>query len=293
MTENFASSKPSKWRFIPETLLYLAIFLLAQLVVSLLLCLPYSLAVLSGELTENVSITEATEILTEKLYSDFLPVYTPVISVASTLIGLGTLWLIFRKKDPPAFRSLGFTKPEKNTVVFSLPLALGLQIFFSLAIGLILTLPGMEKTLERMNDYSAALEGPDKLFSAFALVIAAPLNEELFFRGAIMRSMEKCALNPVAAVVIQAVLFGAFHELPIRMLYAIPLGLVLGILRLRSRSILPCLALHALFNCSAYWEEVFPVESTAACVTLIVFSAAVVAVSLWLLLKKPEEKNAA
>ena len=288
-----AAPKKIGWRFIPETLLYTAIFLFAQLVVSLLICLPYSLALISGALTENVSINEATRILTEKLYTEFLPTYTPIISIASTVLGLGVLFLILRKTDAHVFGNLGFTRPEKNAVVYTVPLGLGLQIFFSLVIGTILALPGMEETLRRMTEYSAALEGPDRLLSAFALVVAAPVNEELFFRGAIMRSMEKSALSPVAAVVIQALLFGVFHELPLRMLYAFLLGLILGLLRVKSRSILPCLVLHAVFNCCAYWEELFTVVSPAAVIVLLILSALVVAVSLWLIMRKKESPDEA
>ncbi|MBQ9545179.1 MAG: CPBP family intramembrane metalloprotease [Clostridia bacterium] len=304
MTENRIPSpavpeepaKTPRWRFIPDTLIYLAIFLFSQLLVSLLLCLPYSMALISGELTENVSINEATQILTEKLYSEFLPVYTPIISIASTVIGLGALWLILRKTDPPALKNAGFTKPEKNTVIYSLPLALALQIFFSILLGAILAMPGMEDTLRQMNDYSSALEGPDKILSAVALVIAAPLNEELFFRGAIMRSMEKSSLNPFAAVIIQALLFGVFHELPIRIFYATLLGVILGIVRIKSRSIVPCLVLHALFNCCAYWEEAFSDETASLIlssapvqIALFVFSALIITSCLILLFRKKEQ----
>ncbi len=278
--------KKIDWLFIPETLLYLALFLAAQLLVSFVFYLPFMLAQLSGELGENISLTESWRLLYDKTYSDFLPVYTPIISIVSTVLGVGILWLIFRKKDAPAIKNLGFVKPEKSVTVFALPLALGLQIFFSVFIDALLTLPGMAETARQMSEYSSALEGPDKLLSAFALVVGAAVNEEIFFRGAIMRSMDKRGVNVAAAVIIQAVLFAVCHELPIRMLYAFPLGLALGLLRVKGRSILPCLVLHATFNCCAYWENVFPVVPVWGKIALAVVSVLIVAASLWLIMRK-------
>ena len=96
------------------------------------------------------------------------------------------------------------------------------------------------------NDHMALLLS-DGLISALSIAVAAPLTEELMFRGVIQTQLER-AMPVWAAVVVQAVLFGVVHGTPIQMVYAFLLGLVFGFLRSRTGSILPGFAAHAAFN---------------------------------------------
>jgi membrane protease YdiL (CAAX protease family) len=52
-------------------------------------------------------------------------------------------------------------------------------------------------------------------YAAFALaaIVGAPLFEELFFRGALLRAL-RSKLGPVAAIVVQGVAFGVYHVSP-------------------------------------------------------------------------------
>ena len=85
-------------------------------------------------------------------------------------------------------------------------------------------------------------------------VIAAPIVEELVFRGLIMRSLLS-RLHPVAAVGLQGALFGTAHVDPIRGLGNIGLVLVLsgvgisfGTGAFLLRRIGPTMVSHAIFN---------------------------------------------
>jgi hypothetical protein len=81
----------------------------------------------------------------------------------------------------------------------------------------------------------------------FCVVLAAPLTEELLFRGAIMPALVQRHGSAVGLLA-SALLFGAFHLHPVSIVYASLAGLVLGAVALRSRSILPSFTLHAGFN---------------------------------------------
>jgi hypothetical protein len=71
----------------------------------------------------------------------------------------------------------------------------------------------------------------------------------------------RTVLAGAGAVVASALLFGIFHEVifPGRLLASTFLGLVLGWVRLRSGSIVPCIVLHAIHNglllAMSYWGE--------------------------------------
>lgn len=76
--------------------------------------------------------------------------------------------------------------------------------------------------------------------------IAAPIAEELVFRGAVQGFLRP--LGGQAAVVAAAALFAVQHGGAAGVLYAFCTGLVLGWLRERSGSVLPCILLHSVNN---------------------------------------------
>ncbi|MGA9277089.1 lysostaphin resistance A-like protein [Ilumatobacter sp.] len=85
-------------------------------------------------------------------------------------------------------------------------------------------------------------------------VVAAPLVEELVFRGIVMRSL--CSTMPgVAAVVVQGVLFGIVHVDPVRgagnlglVLILSGVGISFGTAAYLLRRIGPTIVAHAIFN---------------------------------------------
>jgi membrane protease YdiL (CAAX protease family) len=88
----------------------------------------------------------------------------------------------------------------------------------------------------------------ERVFILLALVAAAPLGEEMVFRGVLYRWLADSS-RPVAALVVTSVLFGAAHVfIPRTIVLIVPVGLMLGWLVMRTGSILPTIAAHAAFN---------------------------------------------
>ena len=83
--------------------------------------------------------------------------------------------------------------------------------------------------------------------SFFLLVIEAPLTEELVFRGLILRGL--IARQGVRrAIVLQAILFAAVHMNPWQFIPAFGMGLLLGWLFVKTRSLGACILFHAAWN---------------------------------------------
>jgi len=85
---------------------------------------------------------------------------------------------------------------------------------------------------------------------AFAVVIAAPVFEELFFRGFIYRGFADSRLGVVGAIVFTALLWTLVHGQYdwYTKINIFALGLLFGFARFRSGSILPSLLMHMLMN---------------------------------------------
>ncbi len=97
--------------------------------------------------------------------------------------------------------------------------------------------------------------------SAVFVCVAAPMAEEFFFRGFLFGVLSRMRvragrleLGPWLAAVIVALLFALAHTGSASSKYLVPLGFlgfVLCLVRWRTGSLYPCMALHSLNNCLA------------------------------------------
>ncbi len=89
-----------------------------------------------------------------------------------------------------------------------------------------------------------------------AVVIAAPLSEEFFFRGFLFEGIRGSKLGPVGAILITSVTWGAIHlQYGIYEMVLIGVfGVLLGIAKIKTRSIYTSMTLHCFFNLMAMVE---------------------------------------
>jgi membrane protease YdiL (CAAX protease family) len=97
----------------------------------------------------------------------------------------------------------------------------------------------------------------ERVFVMLSLVVAAPVGEELVFRGAMMTWIRDGSRGWVA-LVLTAVLFGLSHaSIPRTILLIIPVGFLFGWVVMRTGSVFASIAAHAAFNgfpLVAYWS---------------------------------------
>jgi len=109
--------------------------------------------------------------------------------------------------------------------------------------------------------FNKIFESDYGIYGAFLkVVIMAPVIEELIFRGVIMHGLMR-NYSRFTAVFVSALLFALFHLNPWQFPATFILGLVLGILMLRTRNIYLCILGHAINNglvliSIQYWEEI-------------------------------------
>lgn len=80
------------------------------------------------------------------------------------------------------------------------------------------------------------------------LLFAAPICEEIIFRGLIQGWLLRMGIAPWVAIIGTALLFAAGHLDPSNLDSYFLGGLILGYLAYRTRSLLPAMIWHALFN---------------------------------------------
>ncbi len=84
---------------------------------------------------------------------------------------------------------------------------------------------------------------------SIAAVVVAPLAEELFFRGLLLQAVWRYLGHAWLAIVLSGLAFGFIHkEQPQDVLPLVTMGVILGYVRVRYRSLTACVLTHALFN---------------------------------------------
>jgi uncharacterized protein len=79
-------------------------------------------------------------------------------------------------------------------------------------------------------------------------VVCAPVVEELFYRGLLLRSLDKRGIQPWLSVVLSALLFAGMHFEALQFAGLFLFGIVLALLVHRTGRLGPAIWAHAAFN---------------------------------------------
>lgn len=111
-------------------------------------------------------------------------------------------------------------------------------------------IPGAFTSYDKLVEEANSADTP--LVLIVCICILAPIGEELLFRG-VMLYYAKRFMPPILAVLLQAVLFGVYHGNVIQGSYAGFMGILLGAVVCRFKSIVPSMLLHLTVNVSLYF----------------------------------------
>lgn len=145
----------------------------------------------------------------------------------------------------PVLTSLGWCPARFNLLFVALG---GIMLAFTVAgLAALIHTPKVPSPVESLMNSPVLLS----LFGLMAITLA-PFFEELVFRGFLQPLLTR-SLGIIAGVVITAVVFGSLHapEYSFAWQYAVAVslvGIVLGWVRVRSNSIIPCTVMHGAYN---------------------------------------------
>jgi CAAX protease family protein len=114
------------------------------------------------------------------------------------------------------------------------------------------------------------------------VTVVAPIAEELLFRGYVFGALRGWR-GPWVAAVLTGIVFGAIHVASAPVVFLFPLGVLgfmLCLLRWRTGSLLPCMAVHAFNNSIAFGVNEAS-WSAGAVLALIVGAIATILLVLW------------
>lgn len=192
----------------------------------------------------------------------------------------------------------------KSFPLISLPiLAIATVALIIARIPLMELLPFPEEWLEAFMESMKNMMRVD-VITLLTLAVAAPILEELIFRGIILEGFLK-RYSPTKAIIWSSVLFGLAHMNPWQFISAFAMGILLGWVYHRTQSLWPCIFIHFVNNFLAFIPAFFiddymenssmdPVEtfgSTSNYYLAIGISVLIIGVSLYLLKQIFDKKD--
>ncbi len=164
----------------------------------------------------------------------------------------GVTWLGVQALGFAPARSLGLLAPRPAPLLAGV--AFGVVNHFAWALPLMaLAHALLPRGLVERFDAAQVFARPTPFETALVVVgavVAAPLCEELFFRGFLQRGL-MARLEAPRAIVVTALIFSAFHLEPVGFLARFQLGVLFGLLAWRSGSIWPAIGAHLANNATS------------------------------------------
>jgi len=160
-------------------------------------------------------------------------------------------------KKKPIFQSLRINLVSIHTIKYSIIFSLGILIIFDTLDRII---HQIIPTPEYIIDLGQIMQ-PDSplgyVFLFLAVVIVAPIGEEIVFRGFLQKFLEDYWEDITRAVLVTSLFFAMIHFNPFWTIQIYLLGVVLGFLAWKTKSVVPSIILHSINNGAAYILSIF------------------------------------
>lgn len=134
------------------------------------------------------------------------------------------------------------------------PMTIIVSIVFFIAVKIGSSLP-----MEFIPGYEELMRGYLDQFGGFGLpvmIIASlvtPVVEEVYFRGMIQRGLNNEYHQPYRAILISSVLFGIIHIIPVQVVAAAGMGMALGWIYYKTKSLWYVIIIHGVNNALAFF----------------------------------------
>ena len=174
----------------------------------------------------------------------------------ATLLGTGIpCWIVYliRKKKT----NIGsFNLTIENRRIIPLIVLVAIPLNLGIAGPLVELVPMTDFFREMIREMVLEMASDQGLLMFIALVIAAPILEELIFRGVMLDGLLRI-YSPTKAVIVSSLLFGLIHLNPAQFVGGALVGGFMGWVYVHTRSVLATILIHASFNLTAFAESYF------------------------------------
>ena len=164
-------------------------------------------------------------------------------------------YLNFKKKS--IINSFRFKQVSFNTFLNSITFSISVIILFDALERIIHQIVPTPDYIINLEQIMQPQSTPGFIFLFLAVVIMAPIGEEIVFRGFLQKFLEEYWKDVTRAVLITSLVFALIHFNPYWTIQIYLLGVILGFLSWKTKSIIPSIILHGLNNGIAFILNIF------------------------------------
>lgn len=201
-------------------------------------------------LAAHFAPTTATSATTDAPISTRLLVANAVIGLVVYVVILSLVWAVTVRKYRVGWSALGIRRPPGVWWALIIPIILGIFIASAIATAIVVNLfYGGNATNPQLKEITGGggFSWTNLVIALITASIAAPVVEEIFFRG-VLYGWLRTRWGSIAAVIIDGALFSGAHAIPLILASIFIVGLTLAIVYEKTKSTIATMTLHSLFN---------------------------------------------
>ncbi len=213
------------------------------------------------------------------------------------VISIITFFIWYKKLNGKNALKLDYKKTFSiKTVIAIVIIAISMNFATSCFLGIIDHL--VPSSMDNYNEMMDTAFGDASVIPlALYGTILGPIAEEMCLRATTIAHLKKSRCKMWILLVIQAVCFGFIHLNLVQGLYATVLGLILGIIAIKTGSVIPAIATHVIYNIFGFFVTGYALEAIGdnfVAIIIVEVVAIVLAVIGYMIFKntKPSYKTA-
>lgn len=149
------------------------------------------------------------------------------------------------------------TKLNLKDISFSVMTGIGVSGISFIWLIIAGKIPEFQAQIAAMKEGNTMIGGGSLHGVFLSAVIAAPIVEEVIFRGVVLGSFRK--IFPAwASILISAVIFGVYHMNPVAIVYATVMGIIAGVVYEKKQNLLFPIMLHMANNFMGLLQDFVP-----------------------------------
>ena len=175
-----------------------------------------------------------------------------LISMLTSTLLIGIPVIIYLRFNGLSVRKrLRLNRISINTLLSIIIISIGFIVIVDELDRIVYKFFGQPEFLQELVEQLRITSIRNGIFIVFTTVIAAPLVEEMLFRGYLQKVLEESWEDITKAILVTSLFFALVHFNPYWIVQIYLLGLVLGYLAWHTNSIIPGIILHGLNNAFA------------------------------------------
>lgn len=248
-----------------------------------LMAIYYAFQIVGGIVIGIVAAVQG--IMSPEGITNFMNNNLAFILIPSMIISLIIYYFMYKNNEKRFFERCNFKKIKASSAIFITLISLSMSaIIIGASEYVIKYFPSYSDTSDMIKSSMGNVIG------IAAIVVLAPIFEEILFRGLILSEIKEKA-NIIVTVIVQGVLFGLYHMNPFQSIYASLLGVTLGFICVRVGSVIGSMIGHITFNlCGTFVFPILLVNTEKFSYIYIIIGAIVFIISTYFFYKNTKNE---